>query len=74
MSALFFITNNLVYLTKSALLLDIKTQYFVKFYYLSQAPRTKYHHSNHNLNTRLLSLLQCQPDNQQTYQHPYYAQ
>ena len=63
MSALFLITNNLSYLTNPAFLLDIKTQYFVKFYYLSQTPITKYHHSSRDLNTRLLSLLQCQPTN-----------
>ena len=56
MSALFLITNNLSYLTNPVFLLDIQAQYFVKFYYLSQTPRTKYHHSSRNLNTRLFSL------------------
>lgn len=56
MSALFLITNNLSYLTNPVFLLDIQAQYFVKFYYLSQAPRTKHHHSSRNLNNRLFSL------------------
>ena len=56
MSALFLITNNLSYLTNPVFLLDIQAQYFVILYYLSQAPRTKHHHSSRNLNTRLLSL------------------
>lgn len=49
MSALFLITNNLSYLTNPVFLLDIQAQYFVIFYYLSQAPRTKHHHSSRNL-------------------------